>query len=354
MMDSASGQTQIIFLGTGTPNPDPAHAGSSIAIVVNNQAYLVDFGPGLVRQAAALSPRYGGNIDALSVKNLTIAFLTHLHSDHTTGYPDLIFTPWVMGRDKPLEVYGPAGIQDMTKHILKAYREDIRIRLDGLEPATENGWKVNTHEIKDGIIYKDQNIEVEAFLVEHGNWENAYGFIFTTPDRKIAISGDTKPCQKLIDKCQGVDVLIHEVYSQEQLQYRTKFWQNYHPQFHTSTVELAEIAKLKGNVELIETVDKADKSWKGLEGLITTLIPKVKMDPKNTKVIIVGPPIMYKFVILELLDLKIEPKDIYMSLERRMKCGIGKCGHCQMEGIYVCQEGPVFKYSDVQDNKEVL
>jgi ribonuclease Z len=242
MMDSASGQTQIIFLGTGTPNPDPAHAGSSIAIVVNNQAYLVDFGPGLVRQAAALSPRYGGNIDALSVKNLTIAFLTHLHSDHTTGYPDLIFTPWVMGRDKPLEVYGPAGIQDMTKHILKAYREDIRIRLDGLEPATENGWKVNTHEIKDGIIYKDQNIEVEAFLVEHGNWENAYGFIFTTPDRKIAISGDTKPCQKLIDKCQGVDVLIHEVYSQEQLQYRTKFWQNYHPQFHTSTVELAEIA----------------------------------------------------------------------------------------------------------------
>jgi ribonuclease BN (tRNA processing enzyme) len=96
-----------------------------VAIIVGQTPYIIDFGPGLIRQAAQLSPRYGGEIEALSVKNIKHAFLTHLHSDHTTGYPDLILTPWVMGRDRPLEVYGPEGINTMTDHILTAYQVDI-------------------------------------------------------------------------------------------------------------------------------------------------------------------------------------------------------------------------------------
>lgn len=235
--------TKVVFLGTGNPSPDPQRSGNSIAIVINDKrSYIVDFGPGLVRRAAALSPKYGGHIEALSVENLKTAFLTHLHSDHTTGYPDLILTPWVMGRDEPLEVYGPEGIQEMTKHILEAYKEDIRVRLYGIEPANNQGWRVNTHEIKEGLIYADEKVKVEAFLVEHGSWPEAYGFKFTTPDRTIAISGDTRPCKNLVEKCQGVDILIHEVYSYKDLKERTPFWQKYHPQFHTSTHELAEIA----------------------------------------------------------------------------------------------------------------
>lgn len=239
---SPSDITKVVFLGTGNPNPDPQHSGNSIAIVINNTPYIVDFGPGLIRQAAALSPRYGGKIEALAVENLKIAFLSHLHSDHTTGYPDLIFTPWVMGRDEPLEVYGPEGIQEMTKHILEAYKEDIKVWLYGIEPANNLGWRVNAHKIKEGIIYKDSNVTVEAFLVEHGSWPEAYGFKFITPDRTIAISGDTRPSKNLVEKCRGVDILIHEVYSHEKLKERTPFWQKYHPQFHTSTHELAEIA----------------------------------------------------------------------------------------------------------------
>lgn len=239
---SPSEITKIVFLGTGTPNPDPQHSGISVAIVVNDTPYIVDFGPGLVRKAAALSPEYGGKIEALSIENLKIAFLTHLHSDHTTGYPDLIFTPWVEGRDEPLEVYGPEGIKEMTKSILKAYKEDIKVRLYGLEPANNIGWRVNAHEIEEGIVYEDSNVTVEAFLVEHGSWPEAYGFIFRTPDRIIAISGDTRPSDNLIEKCKGVDILIHEVYSHESLKDREPFWQKYHPQFHTSTHELAEIA----------------------------------------------------------------------------------------------------------------
>ena len=129
---SPSEITKVVFLGTGTPNPDPQHSGNSVAVVVNDTPYIIDFGPGLIRKAAALSPSYGGKIRGLETENIKRAFLTHLHSDHTTGYPDLILTPWVMGRDEPLEVYGPEGIKNMTKHILEAYKEDIRIRLYGL------------------------------------------------------------------------------------------------------------------------------------------------------------------------------------------------------------------------------
>ena len=234
--------TKIVFLGTGTPNPDPEHSGISVAIFVHKVPYLFDCGPGLVRKASAFNPKYGGKFEGFDVSSFKTLFITHLHSDHTLGYPDLILTPWVMGRTQPLEVYGPEGIKAMTSHILAAYDEDIKIRLNGLEHASEEGWKVNVHPIKSGIVYKDSNITVEAFAVEHGNWREAYGFLITTPDKKIAISGDTRPCENLVEKCKSVDVLIHEVYSAEKLKTRQAKWQIYHPHYHTSTYELGEIA----------------------------------------------------------------------------------------------------------------
>ena len=108
------------------------------------------------------------------------------------------------------------------------------------------------------------------------------------------------------------------------------------------------------NVTYLETVDKGDDSWQGNEGVITTLIPKVELDAANTKVIICGPPVMYKFVLLELQKLDVSADDIYVSLERHMKCGVGKCGHCQINNLYVCQDGPVFKYSDVKEIREAI
>ena len=119
--------------------------------------------------------------------------------------------------------------------------------------------------------------------------------------------------------------------------------------------ELEEIKNMGGNVEIFETVDQnTHDDWEGNVGVITTLIPKVKVDPKETIAIIVGPPIMYKFVLVSLLEKNISQKNIYMSLERRMKCGIGKCGHCQMNDKYVCMEGPVFRYSDLGPVPEAI
>jgi len=234
--------TKVAILGSGNPNPDPEHSGCSIAIIVNEQSYIIDFGPGLVREASALSKSYGGPFESLNAKNLKTAFLTHLHSDHTTGYPDLILTPWVLGRDKPLEVYGPEGIKNMTSHILEAYEEDIRYRIYGLEPANNEGWRVNAHEIEEGLIYTDANVKVEAFKVEHGSWPNAYGFRFTTPDKVIVISGDTRPCDNILKYAKGADILIHEIYSQSGFDKKNDFWKKYHAMNHTSTKELAEMA----------------------------------------------------------------------------------------------------------------
>ncbi|MEQ8361060.1 MAG: MBL fold metallo-hydrolase [Cytophagales bacterium] len=240
---SDSERTKLILLGTGNPNPNPSKSGPSIAIVVNNEAYIIDFGPGLIRQAASLSERYGGNIKGLNAKNIKRAFLTHLHSDHTTGYPDLILTPWVMGRDEPLIVYGPEGITKMTNHILKAYEEDIKYRLYGLEPANNQGWRVDSREIKsEGLIYEDENVKVEAFPVPHGTWPNAWGFRFTTPDKVIVISGDTAPSTKISEYAKNADILLHEVYSKSKYDLKDDFWKKYHAKNHTSTYELAKIA----------------------------------------------------------------------------------------------------------------
>ncbi len=232
--------THVVMLGTGTPNADPDRAGSCVAIIVNEQPYLIDFGPGCVRRAAA-AHRLG--ISALDMKKLTRAFVTHLHSDHTSGYPDLILTPWVLGRNEPLQAYGPLGLHKMTEHILAAYERDISVRTSGLEPGNKTGYRVQAHEIGPGVIYKDANLTVKAFFVKHGSFEPAFGFRFEMPDRTIVISGDTVPVTSLIEHAQNCDLLIHEVYSVKGFATRPSEWQTYHSRFHTSSHELAQIAE---------------------------------------------------------------------------------------------------------------
>ena len=233
---------KLVLLGTGTPNACPDASGPSSAVVVGDRAYLVDFGPGVVRQAAKA---YRNGIDALRPDRLVTAFCTHLHTDHTAGYPDLIFTPWVLERKEPLRVFGPKGIRDMTEHLLKAYKVDIDFRINGFEKANEVGYRVETQEINSGVIYRDDRVTVEAFPVSHGTLES-YGFKFTTPDRVIVISGDTAPLEIVAEKAKGCDILLHEVEYTAGLAAREPKWQKYHREVHTLSVDLAEIAKKAG------------------------------------------------------------------------------------------------------------
>ncbi len=108
------------------------------------------------------------------------------------------------------------------------------------------------------------------------------------------------------------------------------------------------------DVEFAMSVDRGDKSWKGNVGVITTLIPPIDLDVENTIATVVGPPIMYKFVLMSLKGKRIPDENIYLSLERRMKCGVGKCGHCQINSTYVCQDGPVFHYPQAKKLEEAV
>ena len=227
--------TKVVLLGTGTPRPFPDRSGPATAIVVGDQAYLVDFGPGVVRRAAAAAAQ---GTAALEPTNLSVAFLTHLHSDHTAGYPDLILTPWVMGRNE-LTVYGPEGTEEMTEHVLRAWQRDIEIRRKGMERRA--ALVVRAHDVGPGVVYKDDTVSVKAFRVAHGEWAQAFGYRFDTPDRTIVISGDTSPSSEVVANCQSCDVLIHEVYSPSSVGSMPD-WPTVRAQYHTSTDQLAQIA----------------------------------------------------------------------------------------------------------------
>ena len=233
-------KTQIVFLGTGTPNPVAERSGPGVAIVVGGRAYFVDCGVGIVRRA---EQAHKLGISALEASKLSHCFLTHLHSDHTIGLPDLILTPWVLEREEHLKVVGPAGTQKMVNNILAAYEDDILARRDGLEQATPEGYMVDCTEIeRDGLVFEDDLIKVEAFSVNHPPFK-AYGYRFTTPDKTIVLSGDTTPCDNLVKYAKGCDVLVHEVYSSTGIKWRDSKWYKYHTTVHTSSIDLGKIAK---------------------------------------------------------------------------------------------------------------
>jgi ribonuclease BN (tRNA processing enzyme) len=238
----APSRTQVVLLGTGNPGPSPERSGPATAIIVNGQPYLVDFGPGVVRRAAAAQQKGIGSLNPI---NITYAFVTHLHSDHTIGYPDLIFTPWVVGRKGALEVFGPPGIRAMTDHVLAAWADDIKIRTGPLEQGimSADGYRVNAHEVSPGLVYKDSNVTVTAFNVKHGEWgSRAFGYRFQTADRTIVITGDTAPSESVVEQCNGCDILIHEVYTEAGYAKASPVWQRMRREYHTSSRQLGELA----------------------------------------------------------------------------------------------------------------
>jgi ribonuclease Z len=232
------------MLGTGSPIPDPRRQGPALAVVVGDRSYLVDAGPGIVRQATAAAAQH--ELKALHAPRLQQAFLTHLHHDHCAGLPDLLYTPWTVGREAPLGLVGPPGTAALAGHIEEAYAEDRRIRLEGREPANAGGWRCAAVDAAPGVVFEDDRVRVTAFEVAHGDWEQSYGYRFETPDRRIVISGDTTYCQAVVDEAAGCDVLVHEVSSSVGLATRADNWRAYHSAFHTSAADVGRIASQAG------------------------------------------------------------------------------------------------------------
>ena len=227
----------VVMLGTGTPGPLPDVWGPATAVVVGSRVFLVDAGVGVERRLAAAR---------LPTNGVTAVFITHLHSDHVLGLADLIFTSWVMGRSRPFPVYGPHGLARMTQHLYEAFSEDIRVRTEGLEHESREGYRVEVREIGPSVVYDSGGVRVTAFQVEHGEWREAYGYRFDVPGRSIVLSGDTRPSGELVRMATGVDVLIHEVQPSDSTPPPGKRsageWARYVAAYHTTALELGELA----------------------------------------------------------------------------------------------------------------
>jgi len=240
---------EIVFLGTGGPLPSADRCGAGAVLVAGDAHVLVDCGWGSARRLipAGIRP---AQIDT--------ATFTHMHSDHITDVPDFLFLRWVTGASKPLEVYGPAGTQEMIDGFLMAMRRDIRFRIahhgEKLHPA---GIKVNVTEVSASDspteFVKMGDLRLEAFEVDHFPVAPAFGFRATYEGHSVVISGDTKKCDSLLAASMGVDMLVCEALNIAMLERTIAALEPSSPlqagnladvpSYHISTIEVAELAR---------------------------------------------------------------------------------------------------------------
>ena len=204
---------KVTLLGTGAPAPVMNRFGPSILVEAGDRKLIFDAGRGAIQRLTQIK---------VSPKEITGVFFTHLHSDHTVGFPDLWLTGWVNGsRDTPLEVWGPKGTEKMMSYLEQAFDYDIKIRLydDRVSP---DGVIIEARDISEGVIYEKNGVKVTAFEVDHEPIKPAFGYRIDYAGRSVVISGDTRPSDNLVKYAKGADLLIHEVVSLEALK-RTKY-----------------------------------------------------------------------------------------------------------------------------------
>jgi ribonuclease Z len=236
-------KTEIVMLGTGTPIPISARVGSGIAVIVDGNSYLFDAGPGVWHNAVKASEL---GYTSLASQNIGTIFLTHLHSDHSLDLYSLMFEYW-WRRSAPLQVIGPKGTERMVEKLEAALEEDYDVRM-AWSPAAPDPTlfsPVVTQFKKEGPVYSDSRISVEAFKVDHAGWRFAFAYKVTTPDISIFLSGDTKYSEELAEKAQGVDVLFHEVYDEKWMSTtQNAEAQAYHRAVHTQSYEVGNFANI--------------------------------------------------------------------------------------------------------------
>jgi ribonuclease Z len=237
---------EVILLGTGYPRPDPSHAGPSTVIAIGAKWFVVDAGRGTTMRIAATD---------LSYVDMRAVFLTHLHSDHTAGLPDLFNTSWQFGRKtKPLELYGPPGTKRLSRAMLDFFQDDIHYRRDLLEKHPAAGATIVTHIVKEGVAYDDGEVRVTAFLEDHKPVEPAFGYRFDSRGKSVVVSGDTRPNENLIKFARNADLLVMEAYLPEHfLRVDTPEVAARLMHYHSSAEEAGEIAARAGVKTLVLT-----------------------------------------------------------------------------------------------------
>jgi ribonuclease BN (tRNA processing enzyme) len=195
--------TKLVLLGTGGgPMPKVTRSAPANAVVVDGVTYIVDCGNGVARQMARAR---------LPFRSLRAVFVTHHHSDHNADFGNLFQLLWAGGLDQPVDAYGPPPLRTMTGQFLALNAYDIATRIadEGRPPLAP---LIRAHEIDaPGEVYRDERVRVTCALVRHPPVVPAFAFRFDTPDRSIVFSGDTAPCDSLVELARDADVLVHEV-----------------------------------------------------------------------------------------------------------------------------------------------
>ena len=203
-------QFRATLLGTGCPAAVMNRFGPSTLVEAGDQKFLFDAGRGALQRLTQLDVRW---------QDIQGVFLTHLHSDHVVGFPDLWLTGWLIvpGRKVPLQVRGPTGTAAMMSHLQQAFEYDVRVRTenDGVSPE---GVALAVEEIGEGVVYDKGGVKITAFEVDHAPVKAALGYRIDYSGRSIVLSGDTRVSQNLLRHAQNVDVLVHEVFAPATLQ----------------------------------------------------------------------------------------------------------------------------------------
>jgi ribonuclease Z len=234
---------ELILLGTGYPYPSADRAGPSCAVLIGDSAFIVDAGRGIGMRIAA------AGIPWDSIRSV---FITHLHSDHIDGLPDLFHSAWQFGSGRPFELYGPEGIRGVAGGMLQFYAADIHIRRDLTEKLPAAGAEINAHVVKEGIVGTvGDTVRITAFAVNHRPVEPAFGYRFDAGGRSIVITGDTRPNPNLDRFARDADILVHEAYVNGNAASRedgSHPWTIY--DYHSSAAEAGEAAR-KANVKIL-------------------------------------------------------------------------------------------------------
>ena len=239
---------KLTLLGTGCPSVDHKRFGPSNLITTNKAKILVDCGSGITQRLHQLKVS-SANIDAL--------LFTHLHSDHAIDLYQLIISSWHSYRIKPWKIYGPKGTKKFVNKIMDAWADERKLRISYEARASTKAFKIDVIEFKSLGEIKVKDLKIKYFEVDHKPVKYAYGFAFIHNNKKLTISGDTKPCENLMKYAQKSDVLLHEVFIEGEIlktnKMRTKQTLHNVKSYHTTSSQVGKVAFITQSKKLVLT-----------------------------------------------------------------------------------------------------
>ena len=239
---------ELTLLGTGCPSVDHKRCGPSNLVSTKNTKILIDCGSGVTQRLHELG---------VSSADINVLLFTHLHSDHAVDLYQLIISSWHLYRIKPWKIYGPKGTKKFVKKIMDAWADERNLRISYESRASAKAFDIQVTEFKSIGSLKIKDINIKYFEVDHKPVKYAYGFCFTNKNKKLTISGDTKPCENLMKYAQKSDVLLHEVFIEGEIiqtnKMRTKKTLHNVQSYHTTSTQVGKVAFISRAKKLVLT-----------------------------------------------------------------------------------------------------